>query len=103
MYSYPLWLALFLILPLAILWVLQYRTFKKYMVMLGLTAVGCLAVSVPWDILSVKDGIWYFTTPHIFGIWLIGLPLEEYVYIVCVGLLACSVTILFWERLGKAE
>jgi lycopene cyclase domain-containing protein len=101
--SYPIWLALFVILPLALLWAFARHTLMKYARMLGFTVLGCLAVSVPWDILSVNDHIWYFQQPHVLGIWLLGLPLEEYVYIAGVGLLACSVVILLWERYGKAE
>ena len=103
MYSYPIWLMLFLILPLALLWMFKYRTLKKYIGVLALTIAGCLAVSVPWDILSVNDRIWYFAQPHIFGPSLLGLPLEEYVYIAGVGLLSSSLTVLLWERYGGRQ
>ena len=101
MYSYPIWLLLFLIVPLALLWIIKYKTLVKYMGVLGLTSIGSLAVSVPWDILSVNERIWYFSKPHIFGLSLLGLPIEEYVYIAGVALLSCSVTILLWERYGE--
>jgi lycopene cyclase domain-containing protein len=103
MYSYPLWLLLFLVLPLALLWILNFRTLIKHKVVLVAVLVGCLAVSVPWDILSVEDHIWYFSEPHIVGVWLWGLPVEEYVYISFVALLASSVTILVWERYGVKQ
>ena len=102
-YSYPLWLCLFLIIPLGTLWKIKYKTLIKYKLVLALTTLGCLAVSIPWDILSVKDRIWYFAIPHILGAWVLGLPLEEYIYITCVGLLSCSVTILFWEKYGETK
>ena len=98
--SYPLWLLLFLTLPLALIWLFKFRTLLKYRVVLMLIALGCLIVSVPWDILSVNDHIWYFSEPYILGVWLLGLPIEEYAYILFVGLLSASVTILFWERFG---
>ena len=100
--TYPLWLAVFFILPLALLWAFNYRTLKKHAAVLGFTAAGCLAISVPWDILSVRDHIWTFRQPQILGVYLLGLPIEEYFYIACMGLLACTVTILLWERTGKA-
>ena len=103
MYSYPLWLLLFLTLPLALIWISKFQTLMKYRWALLLTAIGCLAVSVPWDILSVNDHIWYFAEPHIVGVLLVGLPIEEYVYILFVGLLSFSVTILLWERYGGAK
>jgi len=75
----------------------------KHKVVLVAVLVGCLAVSVPWDILSVENHIWYFSEPHIVGLWLWGLPVEEYVYISLVALLASSVTILVWERYGVKQ
>ena len=103
MYSYPLWLLLFLTLPLALIWIFKSQTLMKYKWVLVLTTIGCLIISVPWDILSVNDHIWYFSEPHIVGIWLLGLPIEEYVYISFVGLLAACVTILIWERYGVKQ
>jgi lycopene cyclase domain-containing protein len=103
MYSYPIWLLFFLILPLALFWIWKYKSLRKYAQVLGLTVIGCLAVSIPWDILSVNNRIWYFSKPHIFGLWLLGLPLEEYVYIAGVGLLACSVTVLLWDLYGEKQ
>ena len=100
MYSYPLWLLLFLTLPLSLIWIFKFQTLMKYRSALLLTAIGCLAISVPWDILSVNDHIWHFAEPHIVGVWLWGLPIEEYVYILFVGLLSSSVTILLWEHYG---
>ena len=98
MYSYPIWLALFLILPLLLLWILRFQTLAKYKWILVLVAIGCLGISVPWDIMSVNDRIWYFSEPHIVGVWLMGLPIEEYLYILLLALLSACSTILLWER-----
>jgi lycopene cyclase domain-containing protein len=103
MYSYPIWLALFLILPLAALWIFAHKTLNKYLGVLTMVVIGSLAVSVPWDILSVNERIWYFAKPHILGPSVLGLPVEEYIYIVGVAVLACSVTILLWERYGEKK
>ena len=100
MRPYPLWLLLFLILPLGLIWIFRFQTLLKYKWVLALTAIGCLAISVPWDLLAVNDHIWYFSEPYILGARLLGLPVEEYVYILFVGLLCSSVTILAWERYG---
>jgi lycopene cyclase domain-containing protein len=100
MSSYPLWLLLFLILPLGLIGAFEFRTLMKYRLALALTAIGCLVLAVPWDMLAVSVHIWYFSEPYILGLWLWGLPVEEYVYILFVGLLSASVTILVWERYG---
>ena len=98
MYSYPIWLVLFLIIPLLLLWAFKSQTLVKYKWVLVLVAVGSLVISVPWDIMSVNDRIWYFSEPHIVGVWLIGLPIEEYFYILLLALLSSCSTILLWER-----
>jgi len=103
MYAYPIWLLLFFILPLTLLGILKFRALAKYKLVLAVVVIGCLGVAVPWDLLSVRDRIWYFTQPHIVGVWLLGLPLEEYVYIVFLGLLSSSVTVLLWERYGARQ
>jgi lycopene cyclase domain-containing protein len=100
MHSYPLWLLIFLILPLALIWSFKFKTLLKYRLALTVTVISCLAIAVPWDILAVNDHIWYFSEPYILGAWLLGLPVEEYVYILFVGLLSSSVTILVWEHYG---
>ena len=101
--SYPLWLLLFLTLPLGLIWLVKFRTLLKYRVTLSLTTIGCLALAVPWDMLSVSDRLWYFSKPYILGARLLGLPVEEYVYILFVALLSASVTILVWERYGAQK
>ena len=100
MHSYPLWLFLFLILPLALLWIFKFQTLMKYKWALVFTTIGCLLIAVPWDILSVNEHIWYFSKPYILGVWLLGLPIEEYVYITFVAVLSTSVTVLLWEQYG---
>ena len=100
MYSYRLWLLIFLTLPLGLIWCFRFQRLMQYRLVLTLTSLGCLALAVPWDILAVKDHIWYFSEPYILGVWMLGLPIEEYVYILFVGLLSASVTVLVWESYG---
>ena len=100
MHSYPLWLLLFSTPPLALIWIFKFQSLMKYKLVLALTIIGCLAIAVPWDILSVNDHIWYFSEPYILGVWLFGLPIEEYIYITFVALLSSSVTVLLWEQYG---
>lgn len=103
MYSYRLWLLIFLTLPLGLISGFRFQILLKYRLVLTLTALGCLALAVPWDMLAVSDHIWYFSEPYILGVWLLGLPIEEYVYILFVGLLSASVTVLVWESYGSKK
>lgn len=101
MYSYPIWLLIFVILPLSILWILNYQRLKKYKKVFYLTIIGALIFSYLWDLIAINQRIWYFELPHILGIFILGLPLEEYVFIIGIVLLFTITTILLWERLGK--
>lgn len=100
MYEYLIWLLIFVILPLIILWIWKFRDLAKYKKVFFLAPVGSLIFSIPWDIIAVRENIWYFREPHILGIWLFGLSIEEYLFIIFVTLLFSSITVLLWKRLG---
>jgi lycopene cyclase domain-containing protein len=100
MYEYLIWLLIFVILPFIILWIWKFRDLIKYKKVFFLATIGSLIFSIPWDVISVRENIWYFRKPHILGIWLFGLPIEEYLFIIFVTLLFSSITILLWEKLG---
>jgi lycopene cyclase domain-containing protein len=100
MYKYPLWLLIFVILPLSILWVIKFKDLKQYRIVFFLAPIGSIIFSLPWDYIAIKEKIWYFTKPHIFGIWLLGLPIEEWFFIIFVTLLFTSITVLLWKKYG---
>jgi len=101
MYEYLLWLSIFVISPLMIVWLIKFQDLKKYGVVLILTLIGAFIFSVPWDIIAVRERVWYFKEPQILGILLLGLPIEEYLFIISVTLWGSTLTILLWESLGK--
>ncbi len=99
---YPLWLCIFVFLPLLIIWLFEFKKLRKYGKVILLAEIGSFVFATPWDMIAVKDKIWYFTEPHILGIWLFGLPIEEYLFIIFVALLFVSITLLIWERWGTS-
>lgn len=101
MYSYAIWLLVFVILPLSVLWLLNYQKLKNYKKVFYLTLAGAFIFSYPWDLIAINQRIWYFERPHILGIFILGLPLEEYIFIIGVALLFTITTIILWERVGK--
>lgn len=101
MYSYPIWLLLFVLLPVIFLVIYNYKRLKKYEKVLYLTLVGALTFSYPWDLIALNLRIWYFEPPHILGAWFLGLPLEEYIFIVGFTLLFTITTLILWEKFGK--
>jgi lycopene cyclase domain-containing protein len=58
-------------------------------------AIGCMMlVFIPWDIWFTQNGYWGFNPEHLTGIWIFGLPLEEWLFFVvvpyaCVFVYAC--------------
>ncbi|MGB4076841.1 MAG: lycopene cyclase domain-containing protein [Minisyncoccia bacterium] len=98
--SYPLWLLLYAVLPNVLVWMFWYKTLRPHVRVVGVTILGGLLVGVPWDYLSIRDGIWTFPPENTIGWWAIGLPIEEWLFIILVTLLFASVTILAYEKYG---
>jgi len=100
MYSYPLWLAVCAVVPIVLLWAAYGSRLKPYGRMFFSCVCGALLLAIPWDYISVQEHIWYFTRPHVSGLWFLGLPIEEWVFITLVTLLFSTITVLTWEKYG---
>lgn len=98
MYSYLLWFLIFVALPILFLWVWKGSTLKKYKRVFIFAEAGAIIFFFPWDYISIRERIWYFNTPHILGIWILGLPLEEWFFLIFETLLFTSVILLIWEK-----
>ena len=95
-FTYFAWLLLFLALPLLLLlrWRAEFWTRRRA---LAWMLLGSLAGGWLWDAASVRLGIWFYTPNHIVGLWLLGLPIEEWLWIVGVTLLFGALTIRLVE------
>lgn len=98
--TYLIWLSCFIGLPLLVLWAWQGRVLLRRGRGLAWVVVGSLAGGWAWDALAVRIGVWTFDPAHLAGWWALGLPLEEWLWIVGVTLLFGSLTVIFAERLG---
>jgi lycopene cyclase domain-containing protein len=92
------WLGLFIGLPLAVLWLARGRQLWRRRRALGLTLLGALIFGGLWDGLAVRVHIWYYAPANISGVWLAGLPLEEWLWILGTTLLFASLAMLLQER-----
>lgn len=92
--EYLIWLASFVWFPTLILWFLFPKLLWRYRITLFHAAIFALIFSVPWDILATKTNIWQFPKESNIGIYIGGLPLEEYLFMVFVTILISSVTIV---------
>ena len=43
-----------------------------------------MALFIPWDIAFTERGIWGFNPDYLSGIWIAGIPLEEWLFFVCI-------------------
>lgn len=98
--TYMVWLALFIGLPLAVLWGGWGRDLWRQRRALAWGVSGALVGGWAWDALAVRFGLWYYDPGHLVGWWFLGLPLEEWLWIAGVTLLFGSLTIVLAERAG---
>ena len=43
-----------------------------------------MALFIPWDIAFASRGIWGFNEAYLSGVWILGLPLEEWLFFICI-------------------
>jgi len=92
--TYITWLALFVGLPLLALAALGRRALWRRRRALGWVLAGALVGGWAWDALAVRLGAWYYDPANILGVWLGGLPIEEWLWIAGVTLLFGSITVI---------
>ena len=97
--TYLIWLALCMGAPLLMFWRWRARLWAQRRA-LAWTTGGALAGGWAWDALSLHWGIWFYAPEHISGAWLLGLPLEEWLWIVGIAWLFGALTVILHERDG---
>jgi lycopene cyclase domain-containing protein len=98
MYSYLWWLLLFALFPLVFLYLLNRKVLNSHKKVLLFAAIGGIIFGFPWDYLAIQERIWYFTKPQIIGVWILGLPLEEYIFILLETLLFATITVILLQK-----
>jgi len=98
---YILGLLIFAILPTLLLWLFNFKPLWKYKRTLLYAIFFALIFSIPWDIYAVRTDIWSFPKEGNVGIYLLGLPLEEYFFMALVTLLIGSMTIVLKYRFKR--
>ena len=96
--AYLMWLFIFLAAPTAVMWALKFHLLKHYIRPMLLVFIAVLVFAIPWDLWAVSIGVWGFPAKGISGIWILGLPLEEYLFMVLTTLQISSLTLILKYR-----
>jgi lycopene cyclase domain-containing protein len=99
MYLYLLLLVIFVVIPNIILLYLNRKNFTAKVLLFSLGVL--FLIGVVWDQISVRLGIWSFSSDKIVGL-VVGLPVEEYLFFVFVPLLAINIFVLI-DRIGDKK
>ena len=99
--TYPLFLMIYLVIPILILGVWLRREWLKawWLRAAAFTIVIALVYTTPWDNYLVATQVWYYDPARVWNIILGWVPLEEYMFFVLqtifTGLIVAG--LLKWE------
>ena len=96
-WTYLIWLALFIGLPIIIMAFRWRTTLIRQWRTLLLIVLGALAGGWAWDALSVRVGVWHYRPENVLGHWFLGLPLEEWLWIAGVALMFGMLTVILMK------
>jgi lycopene cyclase domain-containing protein len=96
MYPYLVFLLLFFAVPILPLAWLCWKDLVRYRRTVLWSLVFVCTIGAVWDWLSWKTGVWRYDSGQTLGLWLGGLPIEEFIAFYLLGtLLMVLVSILF--------
>ncbi len=101
MYEYLVLMIFGCALPVSIFWVLFFKSLMKYKKTI---AIVWIVTSFMWyicDYLAFDWGVWYLGPDRHIGMWILGLPIEEWLYVILVPLSFITYTLVAKEKIGK--
>ena len=103
--TYPLFLLIYLIVPILILGILLRREWRQrwWLRAALFTAIIAVIYTTPWDNYLVATGVWYYDPARVWNIILGWVPLEEYLFFILQTILTGLVVagLLKWEGRRK--
>lgn len=102
--TYIFWLTIFIWIPIVLMLVIDYKYFLRYKKTLFYCSLSALVFSLPWDFWAIKTHVWYFSADKILGLWILGIPIEEYffiIFIIFATVEVCLLTLTLKKFMGK--
>lgn len=96
--NYLFWLFIFIWIPTAIIWYFNFPLLWKYKKTLSYVMIAALIVSAAWDLWAIPNKVWVFPKQGHLNIYILGIPLEEYLFFTTVTLLIASVVLVVKYR-----
>ncbi len=90
---YLIYLLVFFAIPVLVLGWWRRDTVQRYRRTLLWCLVFVFTLGGLWDWLSVRTGVWFYDSAPTVGIWLAGLPVEEFIGFYVLGTLLFFLTI----------
>lgn len=101
MSAYLNWLVWFAWLPTLIVWLLRWRELKSFRRLYLYSLAIVFPVTAVWDILSTSLGIWSFPAAGSYHLRLLGLPPEEYLFIISMTFLIQSLAVVVMRKVSR--
>ena len=72
-----------LAIPLALSFDRKVRFVRFWPALFPAIAV-MMALFIPWDVAFTEQGVWGFNPAYLSGVWIAGIPLEEWLFFLCI-------------------
>jgi len=99
MFEYLIWLIVFAWSPIFVLWLKFWKLLSKFKRDFIFIVVASLAFGVVWDFIAIETGAWFFPQEKILGVWILNVPLEEWLFIISFSFIISNLTIILKRRL----
>ncbi len=101
---YVRWHILFVFIPSVLIWLFNY----KYLLKFKRTFIFITVFSFIWGLLfdlraSVQYNLWFFNKTHNLGIWFLGLPIEEYIFLLFVPQGITAIFLLMRKAINRGR
>lgn len=101
--TYPIFLAIFLLLPIGILSVWWRNDVRQgwWLRAVAFTIIASFLYTTPWDNYLVATRVWYYDTTRVWNIVLGYVPLEEYLFFGLQVILTSLITLRLMRRTSR--